>query len=132
MLQALRTGGVRTGRQNYLGVGGGEEHLASEVLSTRDERVTLIAENALEKEKNHLKYTALRKIIIFIRETDTRAQPEGDREILFLRIRRERCNHDAMFKRLTQSPGVYNKVKCAAASRGPSYSARVQGPPQQL
>lgn len=32
-----------------------------------------------KKEKNHLKYTALRKIIIFIREADTRAQLEGDR-----------------------------------------------------
>lgn len=112
-----------------MGVGGAGKSIWFEKSS---ERVTLIAENALEKEKNHLKYTALRKIITFIREADTRAQPEGDREILFLRIRRERCNRDAIFKRLTQSPGVYNKVKYAAAGRGPSYSASVQGPPQQL
>lgn len=69
--------------------------------------------NVLEKEKNHLKYTALRKII-FIREADTRATER----FFSLRVRIERRNHDGYIQTTYSEPGVYNKVKCAAVSRG--------------
>lgn len=62
-----------------------KKHLARKFLSTRGERVTHLTQRVMfsKKEKNHLKYTAPRKIITFIREADTRAQLEDDRQILF-------------------------------------------------
>lgn len=62
-----------------------KKHLAGKFLSTRGERVIHLTQRVMfsKKEKNHLNYTEPRKIITFIREADTKAQLEDDRQILF-------------------------------------------------